>query len=117
MLGCLGAYEPYPWIQRSSLQFNGTHLTVQFVEVGDCWDLRVPLNHSGHVYLRVPLHSEQPPHTIGRLVTTLGTVFANKLAEFPVRATSPSAEEAINLQLNALAAASSRSFSPTTTSV
>jgi UDP-GlcNAc:undecaprenyl-phosphate GlcNAc-1-phosphate transferase len=102
---------------EASLQFNGTHLTAQFVEVAECWDLRVPLNHSGHVYLRVPLHSEQPPQTIGRLVTTLGTVFANKLAEFPVCTTGPSDEEAINLQLNALAAASSRSFSPTTTSV
>jgi hypothetical protein len=41
------------------------------------------------------------PQTIGRLVTTLGTVFANRLAEFPVCPTGPAAEEAINFQLNA----------------
>ena len=102
---------------QASLQFNGAHFSAQFVDEAECWDLRVPLNHSGHVYLRVPLHSEQPPQTIGRLVTTLGTVFANKLTEFPIHPTGPSAEEAINLQLNALATASSRNFSPTTTSV
>lgn len=102
---------------EASLLFHEHHFTAKFREARECWDLRVPLNHSGHVYLRVPLHSEQPPQTIGRLVTTLGTVFADRLAEFPACPTGPSAEEAINLQLNALATASSRSFSPTTTSV
>src|SRR4029077_9344480 len=28
---------------EASLQFNGTHFTAQFVDVAECWDLRVPL--------------------------------------------------------------------------
>ena len=76
-----------------------------------------PLNHSGHVYLRIPLHSEQPPQTIGRLVTTLATQLANKLAAIPSHRDAPSTEESIQLQLNALAVASSKSYSESTTSV
>jgi len=70
---------------EASLQFNGVHLTARLVEVSpaDCWDLRIPLNHSGHVYLRVPMSSQQPPATIGRLVNSVGTVFAGKLATLP----------------------------------
>lgn len=102
---------------EASLQFDGRHLSARLTEAGECWDLRVPLNHSGHVYLRIPLHSEQPPQTIGRLVTTLGTVFADKLAAFPVDPTGAPSEVTINLQLNALAAASSRSYSASTTPV
>jgi UDP-GlcNAc:undecaprenyl-phosphate GlcNAc-1-phosphate transferase len=71
---------------EASLQFKGKHLTARFREAAECWDLRIPLNHSGHVYLRVPVHSAQPPQTIGRLVSTLAITFANKLAELPVHA-------------------------------
>ena len=71
---------------EASLQFNGHRLTTRLASVdsADCWDLHIPLNHSGHVFLRVPLVSPQPPATIGRLVTCVGTAFANKLAAFPV---------------------------------
>ncbi|HTS64433.1 MAG TPA: MraY family glycosyltransferase [Candidatus Acidoferrales bacterium] len=69
---------------EASLDFNGVQLTARLIEIdaADCWDLRIPLNHSGHVHLRVPLNSSQPPATIGRLVNSVGTVFAGKLAEF-----------------------------------
>jgi UDP-GlcNAc:undecaprenyl-phosphate GlcNAc-1-phosphate transferase len=69
---------------EASLQFNGRHLTARLIEVdsAECWDLRIPLNHSGHVYFQVPLRSALPPATVGRLVTEVGTVFANKLAGF-----------------------------------
>ena len=71
---------------EASLQFNGRRLAIRIVEVDSakCWGLHIPLNHSGHVYLRVPLNSAQPPATISRLVTSVGTVFANKLAALPV---------------------------------
>ena len=71
---------------EASVEFRDHRLTTRLVEVdsADCWDLHIPLNHSGHVHLRVPLRSAQPPATIGRLVTTVGTVFADKLAAFPV---------------------------------
>jgi UDP-GlcNAc:undecaprenyl-phosphate GlcNAc-1-phosphate transferase len=66
---------------EASLHFRGHHLTTRLVEVksAECWDLHIPLNHSGHVHLRAPLHCVQPPATVGRLVTTVGTVFADKL--------------------------------------
>jgi UDP-GlcNAc:undecaprenyl-phosphate GlcNAc-1-phosphate transferase len=73
---------------ETSLQFKGNHLTTRLDDAAECWDVRVPLNHSGHVYFRVPVHSAQPPQTIGRLVSTLATIFANKLADLPVNAAS-----------------------------
>jgi UDP-GlcNAc:undecaprenyl-phosphate GlcNAc-1-phosphate transferase len=78
---------------EASLQFNGRQLTARLTEVesAECWDLRIPLNHSGHVHLRVPLNSAQPPATIGRLVTSVGTIFANKLAAIPVDEAAKSA--------------------------
>ena len=64
-----------------SLRFNGRHISARLAEIdsAECWDLHIPLNHSGHVYLRVPLNCAPPPATIGRLVTSVGTVFVNKL--------------------------------------
>jgi hypothetical protein len=78
---------------EASLEFLDLRLTTRFTEVdpADCWDLRIPLNHSGHVHLRVPLRSKQPPATIARFVTSVGTVFANKLAAFPVQSAAPPA--------------------------
>jgi UDP-GlcNAc:undecaprenyl-phosphate GlcNAc-1-phosphate transferase len=75
---------------EASLQFKDEHLTARLADVdsAECWELRIPLNHSGHVYIRVPLQSAKPPATIGRLITSVGTVFANKLAELPIRPTS-----------------------------
>jgi hypothetical protein len=69
----------------ASLVFDDRYLTARLAEVDsvECWELRIPLNHSGHVLFRVPLHSKQPPATIGRLVTSVGTVFANRLAALP----------------------------------
>ena len=71
---------------EASMQFKDRHLTVLLAQVDSskCWDLHIPLNHSGHVHLRVPMNSAQPPATISRLVTSVGTVFADKLAAFPV---------------------------------
>jgi hypothetical protein len=73
------------------MQFKDRHLTVLLAQVDSskCWDLHIPLNHSGHVHLRVPMNSAQPPATIGRLVTSVGTVFADKLAAFPVEPANP----------------------------
>ncbi len=81
---------------EASLQFNGRHFTARLTEVdaAECWDLRVPLNHSGHVYLRVPLRSAQPPATIGRLATAAGTVLANKLQTFSIRDLAAAAKSA-----------------------
>src|ERR1035437_7665205 len=69
-----------------SIQFNDRHISARLAEVDsqDCWDLHIPLNHSGHVYLRVPLKTAPPPATIGRLVASVGTVFVDKLAAFAV---------------------------------
>jgi hypothetical protein len=74
-----------------SLEFNGRPRIARLVDIeyADCWDMRIPLNHSGHVHLRVPLHSVQPPVIIGRLVTALGTVFADKLAAVTVHPPAP----------------------------
>jgi UDP-GlcNAc:undecaprenyl-phosphate/decaprenyl-phosphate GlcNAc-1-phosphate transferase len=102
---------------EASLLFQDRHLTARFDEVAECWDLRVPLNHSGHVYLRIPLHSEQPPQTIGHLVTTLATLLADKLAAIPTHRDFPSSEEGMKLQLNALSLASGRASSGSTSSV
>src|ERR1017187_2581266 len=79
---------------EAELQFNDRHLTARLTEVdsAECWDLHIPLNHSAHVYLRVPLNSKQPPATVGRLVTSVGTVFANKLAAFPVQPPAPAGD-------------------------
>lgn len=76
---------------EASLEFSNLRLTVRLAEVdsAECWEMRIPLNHSGHVHLRVPLNSTQPPATVSRLVTTVGTVFANKLAGFPVQPAAP----------------------------
>jgi len=81
---------------EASLQFKDRRLTARLTEIDsmECWDLHIPLNHSGHVYLRVPLYSAQPQATIGRLVTTVGTVFADKLAVFPVHSAAPSTDGA-----------------------
>jgi len=72
---------------QASLEFGDLRFSAQLAEAdpAGCWDLRIPLNHSGQVYLRIPLHSKQPPATIGRFVTSVGTVFADKLAAFPVQ--------------------------------
>ena len=96
---------------EASLQFNDRHFTTRLTEVDstECWDLRIPLNHSGHVYLSVPLHCSQPPAAIGRLVTVVGTVFANKLAGFSGHPVTPPLIEANGHQmLKSLAALSGR---------
>jgi UDP-GlcNAc:undecaprenyl-phosphate GlcNAc-1-phosphate transferase len=71
---------------EASLQFDGCRISTRLApaDPGECWDLHIPLNHSGHVFLRVPMHSAQPPATIGRLVASVGTVLANKLSTFPI---------------------------------
>jgi len=76
---------------EATLEFLDLRLTARFIEVdsAECWDLRIPLNHSGHVHLRVPLNSKQPPATIARFATSVGTVFANKLAGLPVQSPPP----------------------------
>jgi UDP-GlcNAc:undecaprenyl-phosphate GlcNAc-1-phosphate transferase len=91
---------------EASVQFNGRHLTARLAEVdsAECWDLRIPLNHSGHVYLRVPLHSAQPPATISRLVTAVGTNFANKMASFAVHPATPPTEGTTRREFEPLAA-------------
>jgi UDP-GlcNAc:undecaprenyl-phosphate GlcNAc-1-phosphate transferase len=72
---------------EASLEFGELRLTARLAEAdpAGCWDLRIPLNHSGQVYLRIPLHSRQAPAAIARFVTSVGTVFADKLAAFPVQ--------------------------------
>ena len=94
---------------EASLQFNDRRLTARLAEVdsAECWDLRIPLNHSGHVYLHVPLHSAQPPATIGWLVTSVGTVFANKLAAFPVQPTASAGDGTTNQEIKSLATSAS----------
>ena len=76
---------------EASLEFLDLRLTTRFTEVdpADCWDLRIPLNHSGHVHLRIPLHSKQPLATISRFATSVGTVFANRLGALPVQSPPP----------------------------
>jgi hypothetical protein len=41
---------------EASLEFGELRLTARLAEADPmgCWDLRIPLNHSGHVYLRIP---------------------------------------------------------------
>jgi UDP-GlcNAc:undecaprenyl-phosphate GlcNAc-1-phosphate transferase len=87
-----------------SLQFNDRHSSVLLAEIDsrDCWDLRIPLNHSGHVDLRVPLNCAPPPATIGRLVGSVGTVFVSKLAAFAVQSSTSSAELAVHQKLRLL---------------
>src|ERR1019366_2819356 len=94
---------------EAELQFNDRHLTARLTEVdsAECWDLHIPLNHSGHVYLRVPLNSKQPPATVGRLVTSVGTVFANKLAAFPVQPTASAGDGTTNQEIKSLATSAS----------
>lgn len=77
---------------EASLAFGDHRLAIRIVEANsaECWDLHIPLNHSGHVYLHVPLNSPQPPATISRLVTSVGTVFADKLAALEVHLAAPS---------------------------
>ncbi len=91
---------------EASVQFNGRHLTARFDELdsAECWDLRIPMNHSGHVYLRVPLHSAQPPATISRLVTAVGTNFANKMASFAVHPATPPTDVTNHREFESLAA-------------
>jgi UDP-GlcNAc:undecaprenyl-phosphate/decaprenyl-phosphate GlcNAc-1-phosphate transferase len=90
---------------EASIEFGDCRLTALLAEVdsAECWDLRVPLNHSGHVYLRVPLHSAQPPVTIGLLVSSVGTVFADKLAALLVESTVPVADGATDQTISSLA--------------
>jgi UDP-GlcNAc:undecaprenyl-phosphate GlcNAc-1-phosphate transferase len=66
---------------EASLVFEERRLSARLAEAdaAKCWELRIPLNGSGHVQLRVPLHSKQPPATIGRFATAVGTVFADRL--------------------------------------
>jgi UDP-GlcNAc:undecaprenyl-phosphate GlcNAc-1-phosphate transferase len=77
---------------EASLVFDDRYLTARLAEVEEveCWELRIPLNHSGHVRLSVPLNAKQPPATIGRLVTSVGGVFADKLSAFPAHAAAKS---------------------------
>jgi UDP-GlcNAc:undecaprenyl-phosphate GlcNAc-1-phosphate transferase len=84
--GCLVEASRSFGFSEASLQFNGRQLTTRIAQVDDahCWELRIPLNHSGHVHLRVPLSSVQPPASIGRLVIVVGTLFADKLATFAI---------------------------------
>jgi hypothetical protein len=93
---------------EASLEFDGLRLTARLAEVDSagCWDLRIPLNHSGQVYLRIPLHSKQPPASIARFVTSVGTVFANKLAAFPVQFPAPAVDGAEHQKPKSLAASS-----------
>jgi UDP-GlcNAc:undecaprenyl-phosphate GlcNAc-1-phosphate transferase len=93
---------------EASLEFGDRRLTAQLTEAdpAECWDLRIPLNHSGHVYLRIPLHSKQPPATISRFVTSVGTVFADKLAAFPVQSAAPAVDGAEHQKPKSLTAIS-----------
>ena len=93
---------------EASLEFGELRFSAQLAEAdpAGCWDLRIPLNHSGQVYLRIPLHSKQPPATIGRFVTSVGTVFADKLAAFPVQSAAPAADGAERRERKSLAASS-----------
>jgi hypothetical protein len=54
----------------------------------------------------VPLHSKQPPAIVGRFVTSVGTVFADKLAAFPVESAAPAADGAERREPRSLAASS-----------
>jgi UDP-GlcNAc:undecaprenyl-phosphate GlcNAc-1-phosphate transferase len=67
---------------EATLEFDERRLTARLAEAdpAECWDLRIPLNGSGHVHLRAPLRAKQPPAVIGRFATLVGTVFAGKLA-------------------------------------
>ena len=87
-----------------SLQFNDCYLSARLAEVdsGACWDLHIPLNHSGHVDLRVPMNCALGPATIGWLVTSVGTVFVDKLAAVAVDPSTSSADSAIRLKLKLL---------------
>jgi UDP-GlcNAc:undecaprenyl-phosphate GlcNAc-1-phosphate transferase len=91
-----------------SIQFNDRHICALLAEAdsGDCWDLHIPLNHSGHVYLRVPMNAALPPATIGRLVTSVGTVFVDKLAAFAVHPSAASADSALRQRIPSLVAIS-----------
>ena len=91
-----------------SIQFNDRHICALLAEAdsGDCWDLHIPLNHSGHVYLRVPMNAALPPATIGRLVTSVGTVFVDKLAAFAVHPSAASADSALHQRIPSLVAIS-----------
>ena len=44
---------------EASMEFNGRQLAARLAEADSarCWDLRIPLNGSGHVQLRVPMGS------------------------------------------------------------
>jgi UDP-GlcNAc:undecaprenyl-phosphate GlcNAc-1-phosphate transferase len=89
---------------EASMQFHERRLTAILAEVDsvDCWDLHIPLNHSGHVYMHVPFQSAQQPATIGRLVTSVGTVFANKLAMLQVHPAATSGAGTTHQKLLAL---------------
>jgi hypothetical protein len=79
----------------ASLVFDDRYLSARLGEADavECWELHIPLNHSGHVHFRVPLHSQHPPETISGLVTSVGEVFANKLAALTRMGPAPSQKE------------------------
>jgi UDP-GlcNAc:undecaprenyl-phosphate/decaprenyl-phosphate GlcNAc-1-phosphate transferase len=68
---------------EASLHFGARRFDARLVEAdpAECWNLRIPLNHSGHVHLSVPFRCAQPPATIGSLATSLHAVFAPKIEE------------------------------------
>jgi UDP-GlcNAc:undecaprenyl-phosphate GlcNAc-1-phosphate transferase len=87
-----------------SLHFNDLHISARLAEVDstDCWDLHIPLNHSGHVDLRIPLNCTPPPATIGRLVSSVGTILVNKLASFALHRSATSPDLALHQKLKSL---------------
>jgi UDP-GlcNAc:undecaprenyl-phosphate GlcNAc-1-phosphate transferase len=99
---------------EASLHFNDRHFTTRLTEIDsrECWDLRIPLTHSGHVCFSVPLHGSQPPAAIGRLVTVVGTVFANKLVEFSGHSVTPPLLDGTEHQILKSLAAFSRRLAP-----
>jgi UDP-GlcNAc:undecaprenyl-phosphate GlcNAc-1-phosphate transferase len=66
---------------EASLHFHECRFTARFQEAGagECWNLWVPLNGSGHVLLFAPFHSSLPPAAISAFAESLWTVFAGRL--------------------------------------
>jgi UDP-GlcNAc:undecaprenyl-phosphate GlcNAc-1-phosphate transferase len=87
-----------------SLQFNDGYSSARLAEVDSraCWNLHIPLNHSGHVDLRAPMNCSLAPATIGWLVTSVGTVFVDKLAAVAVHSSISSADSATHRKLKLL---------------
>jgi UDP-GlcNAc:undecaprenyl-phosphate GlcNAc-1-phosphate transferase len=67
---------------ETTLQFRNCCLNTQLaaIDFAQCWDILIPLNHSGHVHFRVPFQAAQVPDTIGRLATAVGETLADKLS-------------------------------------